>query len=146
MSDSSKYFQAVAPTIYFLLDFAACGANPEFEVEGPLHPRCDIVAKPTLALVTAQMEVEDAEGCTRAEGFRNSLRRASLMIHGFTGDFSLYVVPFVMDWPDIGEPGALDRRVEMLANLSVEDFSTIQTAINKAAGVQEEEEKNSDRE
>ena len=141
----SKYFQASAPIVYFQLNRAACEALVDFKPEGPRHPRCQLVAKATLGLASAQMEIVDADDCSAADSMRNSLKRTAMMVHNFSGDFGLSVVPFEMVWPDIGDPGALDAMADMLGNLTLDDFKSLNDGIaGVVPSVTENEEKNSD--
>jgi len=137
------YFQAAAPVIFLQLSRERCDAHQGFKAEDKDHPRVQIVAKPTLGLVKAQMGITDLPDATPAQGLRNAMKRMSMMIHSFSGDFGLYVIPFSMNWPSLNEDGAIEARSDMLENLSLDDFAKIQKAVNEVSGIQEIEEKNS---
>jgi len=141
---TNKYFQAVAKVVYLSLSEHACKGSEGFEVEGKLHPRLRLVAKPTVALVSAQMDIKDPESCSQTVSMHHSLMRTSFMIEGVYGDFGLCTIPFKMEWPPLEEEGALDQRAKMLANLTIDDFSRLNDAVAECSSLSEAEEKNSD--
>ncbi len=126
----NKYLRAAAPRIYLTISSEALASKYDmdnFVFEGREHPCC-VLLTPTVEIIEAQACIVDKEDADTGTMMRNGLKRASLLIDYFEGDFSIYSEPFIMNWPSIEKPSSLGDRAELLSHLTVEDYKTIQEA------------------
>lgn len=87
--------------------------------------------------------VEDADGANvRLQEQLQRVMSANLAAHvlGFRGDPETYQPFFRLDWPDLTEGGALDRRIRTLSQLFTEDVNALYKQFKALTGLTEDEE------